>query len=382
MRMLSKTFPLVLLLTSLWAQSGPSTTTGLSFTATPIMDLGTSSQNGSPGSHVTYKGFEGGLYENYSNTIPKDHAADGTKFAAEIQPLDERGNPSPLGKISLESAGMSMVQGEFGQFMMLANSNSTVDRENLLLGNGALSGEDACDWYPAQGPNCDGTNRYDQIASGLAGRGLSPLQIQVVWLKNVNGRDQPNHRGCLPQGTLCVPLCDPNVSACTNTVDSTDAVNNEMELGNILRAMKTRWPNVKLVFLSSRSWGGYSPADGPSPEPYAYESGFAVKWVIQAQINQIRTGVVDKVAGNLSYGVAPWIAWGPYLWAEGDIPRSDGLYWCDGQAGRPCYGEMDYRVDGTHVNVTGANKIANMLIKFFSTSSYTPWFKAESNPAQ
>ena len=42
-------------------------------------------------------------------------------------------------------------------------------------------------------------------------------------------------------------------------------------------------PNVKLAYLSSRTYGGY--ATTPlNPEPYAYESGFSVKWLIEGQL--------------------------------------------------------------------------------------------------
>ena len=37
-------------------------------------------------------------------------------------------------------------------------------------------------------------------------------------------------------------------------------------------------------------------------------------------------GGVDAIAGNLDYdSVAPFLAWGPNLWADGLMPRSDGL---------------------------------------------------------
>jgi hypothetical protein len=69
--------------------------------------------------------------------------------------------------------------------------------------------------------------------------------------------------------------------------------------------------------LGQQFYGGY--AETPlNPEPDSYETGFAVKDVIAAQI-----------AGEpkLSYrgrSRAPWLAWGPYLWADGLRPRSDG----------------------------------------------------------
>ena len=90
-----------------------------------------------------------------------------------------------------------------------------------------------------------------------------------------------------------------------------------------------------------------------------------------------RGGPPDPIAGTLTYTNSPWIAWGPYIWADGSIPRSDGLTWCAGSlsANPPCSGEQDYQTDLLHPNATGQTKVADMLWKFFSTSAYTtPWF--------
>jgi hypothetical protein len=152
----------------------------------------------------------------------------------------------------------------------------------------------------------------------------------------------------------------------------------EQQLGNILRAAKTRWPNLRQAFHSSRIYGGYATTDHSS-EPYPYEYGFSVKWLVQAQILQIRSGgtSIDPTAGDLNYnaGAAPWTAWGPYTWANGDTPRSDGLVWCNGQANSPCTGEVDFQPDGTHPNTQGDQKVANLLMNFFLNSPYTPWFR-------
>jgi hypothetical protein len=121
-----------------------------------------------------------------------------------------------------------------------------------------------------------------------------------------------------------------------------------------------------LLFISSRIYGGY--ATMPlNPEPYAYEYGFSVKWAIQALMDQMRSGKVDPLVGDLDYkkGVAPWTAWGPYLWPDGTVPRSDGLTW----------DRSEYGPDGTHPHIKGREKIAHLLMDFLLNSPYATWFK-------
>jgi len=339
----------------------------------PLMDM-TQTQ--------TYQGFQGGLYENVSNQLPTDHDAAGKTFAGEVQPLDTNGNPSPSGKIVFTSIGMSNAADEFGVFVQDATSNSKVNQATLTILNGALGGITACMWFPATGaPSCSPQvgNQYDRIRDTiLSPAGLTEAQVQVVWIKEANGG--PGVTGCGSDGSSpCQPLCDQTTPGCSNTSTNTDAVRYELELGEILRAAKARWPNLKLAFLSTRIYAGYA-TDTLSPEPYAYEYGFSAKWFIEAQINQIRTGTVDPVAGDLNYNnsTAPWVAWSAYIWADGPNPRSDGLVWCDGQVPAPCNSEVDFQSDGTHPSSTGIHKVANMLISFFSSSPYTTgWFLAQ-----
>src|SRR6202035_4945136 len=118
-----------------------------------------------------------------------------------------------------------------------------------------------------------GPNQYDRVRdSVLTPAGFTELQVQAVWLKQADIN---------PSDSL------PSTSA--------DAYKLEGYLGQIVRAIKARWHNVKQVFISSRIYAGYA-TDTLNPEPYAYESGFAVKWLIQAQITQRRTHVVDPIA--------------------------------------------------------------------------------------
>ena len=126
-----------------------------------------------------------------------------------------------------------------------------------------------------------------------------------------------------------------------------------------MQMLKSKFPNLKLVYLSSRTFAGW--ATGTlNPEPYAWYSGWAVKRLIEDQINGV---------SSLNYtGTQPqsaWLGWGPYFWTEGAKPREDGVTWL----------QSDYQTDGVHPSNSGRIKVANMLLQFFSTDPTTaPWF--------
>lgn len=340
------------------------TSIGGNATKIPLMDM-TASQN--------YLTFQGGLYENSLDAVPADHDTAGLAAAATIQPLDTNGNPSASGKVVFIAVGRSTVVDEFAVFINQAAVSPGVNHATLVIVNGAVSGAEPCVWTVASGvPPCDPTvgNQYDHVRDAvLAPLGLTEKQIQAAWIEEYNGD---------PAGDGFQSLCDPTAAACSNDVSHTEALRYEHQLGGILRAAKTRWPSLQQAFHSTRIYGGYAMTNH-SAEPYPYEYGFSAKWLIQAQILQIRGGgtAVDSTAGDLNYqtGVAPWTAWGPYLWVNGDTPRSDGLIWCNGQTNSPCSGEVDFQADGIHPNTQGDGKVANLLMNFFLNSSYTPWFR-------
>ena len=135
-------------------------------------------------------------------------------------------------------------------------------------------------------------------------------------------------------------------------------------MGSVTRALRSHYPNLRLVYLAGGSYGGYAGRGGR--DPYGYEQGFSLKWLIEAQIDQMASGVVDGDAGDLNYNtVAPWIGWGPYHWADGVNPRSDGLFWARG----------DFESDGVHLLPSGIQKVADLLLTFFKTSTQARcWF--------
>ncbi|MEP6507889.1 MAG: hypothetical protein ABJC63_06640 [Gemmatimonadales bacterium] len=297
-----------------------------------------------------YLGLRGGLYPNGSDFEPSAHAVEGTRRATLIRPLDASGSPSANGKIVLLSIGMSNTSQEFcavngttscfpETFMGDAASDVAVNHSNLVIVNGAQGGEDASDW------NSSTAQTYNVVRDQrLAQFGVTEKQVQVVWLKEADAN---------PTVSL------PDAAA--------DAYVLETRLGDIVRAMRVHYPNLRQVFLGTRTYGGYS-TGRLNPEPFAYETGFAVKWLVQAQIDQAQTGrIIDMRAGNLDYGSAPWIAWGPYAWANGTTARSDGLIWV----------RDDFGPDGTHPSQLGRAKVGTLLLNFFKTSTFTRcWFLA------
>ncbi len=298
-----------------------------------------------------YLGFRGGLYPNGSDVEPSTHAAEGGRRAALIRPLDANGTASASGKVVLVSIGMSNTSQEFcavngttncfpETFMGVAASDNAVNHSSLVIVNGAQGGEDASDW------NSPSAQTFTVVRDQrLAQFGVTEKQVQIVWLKEADAN---------PTVSL------PNAAA--------DAYVLETRLGDIVRALRVRYPNLRQVFLGTRTYGGYS-TGRLNPEPFAYESGFAVKWLIQAQIDQVQSGrVMDARAGDLDYGtVAPWIAWGPYAWANGTVARSDGLVWV----------RSDFGPDGTHPSALGRAKVGTLLLSFFKSSTFTRcWFLA------
>jgi hypothetical protein len=139
----------------------------------------------------------------------------------------------------------------------------------------------------------------------------------------------------------------------------------ESPLGQIIRAAKSRYPNLQQMFLSRRIYAGYA-TDGLNPEPYAYEYGFSAKWLIEAQVVQEEGGAQDPIAGDMSYtngGPLHGPRGAPIFWADGTIPHCDGLVWLS----------SDFQSDGTHPNASGTTKVVNLLMGFYTTSPYTPW---------
>ncbi len=344
------------------------------FSATPLTDF-------APGE--TYEGYPGLLY-NGSNTDSGQHDLDGKAIANSIGPLDANGNPSQSGQIVMVGMGPS---------------NWT---EELCTGSHIT---------PQTGPNiCDPNTFFDQAENQLStlfpGKALNPSLLLVdcarggafidnwldltsdAWTGCVNGGPVLSAYGVTQAQVQIIAFMDDDAAAsgylsslnggpCPPNPSLANGDPNacvyEYNLGNWARLAKQEFPNLKMIFLQGRTYGGYA-----SKEPLPYENNFAIKWFIQAQINQLTTHTPDPVAGDLSYGTpaspAPWIGWGAYTWGSGATPRADGNSWPGG----------NFAFDGIHPSrctyaspwsYCGRGHDANLMLQFYTSSPYaTHWF--------
>jgi hypothetical protein len=296
----------------------PGTTTPM----TAINDLGTG----------TYVGEEGGLYPSGSNTRPPSHDADGVTFGQAVQPLDANGNPSPTGKYVMLALGESTALDEFGTgFLPIAQHDAEVN-PNLVFVDGAQGGATPNLFASLSSPYWNTIqNNY------LPDQGVTAKQVVAVWIEDSNGVAT----GSFPSDMTLMQT------------------NYEADMNNL----HTLFPNLTLVYFSSRIYAGYSNGVAKiNPEPYAYEAGFAVKNAINDQLNGNSNLNYNPLLGAVK---APWMSWGPYYWGDGLLARKDGLVWT-------C---QDLQADGTHPSTSGEVKVAGQILNFFKTDdTTTPWF--------
>ncbi len=281
-----------------------------------------------------YKGVKGGLYPDGKNERPAPHEAMGVALAKKVQPLDAEGKPNADGKIVLLSVGMSNTTQEFSVFKRIADADAEKNPK-LVIMDGAQGGMAARQIQDAD-DNATGTRFWMVVDQRLQAAGVTRAQVQAAWVKQADIRPTDPFPGHVK--TL------------------------QAELIKIVQLMHRRFPNLKLVYLSSRTYGGY--AKTPlNPEPYAYESGFAVKWLIEQQLKGDAALNYDAGKGAVN---AAWLSWGAYLWANGATKRADGFF----------YEESDFvPTDGTHPSQTGRMKVAQLLLQFFKTDTTTKmWF--------
>ncbi len=277
-----------------------------------------------------YMGYVGGLYPDGSNTMPPSFYADAIAAASAIQPLNSQGNPSENGKIGLITIGPSTVY-MFSQALATQITRVPGINPKLVFINGGVPAQDLNKIYDQQ------AKYWQTVESRVAEAGLSNAQIQVAWLQEDDLRNQ----------TAEFP-------------ERADMLVDEFTY--LVQKLKERYPNLQIIYLTGRHTTDYMPKDSKVKhmEPRAYLNGWAMKWLIEAQIDGNK-----ELTYKGNDPKAPLLMWGPYFWTQGSKTRDDGYSFTPSMV----------NTDGVHPNDAGKTKVANDFLSFWETDAVSQiWF--------
>src|SRR5690606_27632458 len=115
----------------------------------------------------------------------------------------------------------------------------------LVIVDCAQGGMEASMWaYPEKVRERMRPSPWDEQDKRLRDGGVSPMQVQVVWVKQA--RAQPAALGEFPKHAEVL----------------------KQDLAVVLNRLKDRFPNLRLAYVSSRIYAGHA-ASNLNPEPYA-----------------------------------------------------------------------------------------------------------------
>lgn len=253
---------------------------------TPFLDLQTGS----------YLGYQAGLYPGGTNILTGPHLKSGKTIAKGIKPLDGDGNVNyGDGVVLFAGFGPSVPGHIYGKVVEHIRTpsinydlNPCLDAINLCVGGKDIG-------YATDDSTTE--DYWELLVQKVYDVGYTPEQVQIGWMYfNTKG--------------LTVPPVFPDKSLETM----------ELDILFINRA-KEFFPNLKIVYWSSRHFGGYADTDIVEyyslAEPTSYQNSWTVKWLIEAQINNTEPRLQYKGANPKS----PYILWGPNFWCDGDIKR-------------------------------------------------------------
>ena len=245
--------------------------------------------------------YETFLYPN-SNTMPAAHRASGQTLAKGIQPLDVKGKVDLTnGKIVIIVEGMSNTLHETNAFTQYFLQNNPAVNLKISLVNKCIAGCPLVCW----------------AAKGVA---AVDSQVQVVLMKHSNNTPQE------PDGMPRFPE-EPFTTIASKRFPRHAQTTQGMLKTRILD-LKKKYPNLKLLYITSRSYGGWTcePSASGNGEPVALEEGFSVKWLLEDQI----LNKDPDLAFSGPNAKAPWLGWGPYLWDPTwtQDMYSDGVHPC------------------------------------------------------
>lgn len=230
-----------------------------------------------------------------------------------------------------EAAGIEAATevGEDATGLILGMSNTSSVAERFIADwspipfvNAAIGGADARKWATG--------NLWPRVRESIESAGVQPDEIEVVWmLHSFQGTANPEVQ------QFCIALQD------------------------IIEQVIEEFPSIRMIYVSDRGWGGWSTGLATDGTPNNGEPGVWAQAV----------GIDHLVATNRDRADKVWVGWGPYVWANGDEPRADGVSWP----------RSYFQTDGVHWRREGRVAYAELLDQFFSTDETAGWYRLEGD---
>jgi hypothetical protein len=281
----------------------------------------------------SHQGHLGGLYPEDRNEPAKPHAEALDRMAALIEPLDAAGKPSPQGRIVVAGVGASVCRQIFAELEATGSATPGIHPAVTFV-NCAKGGADV-------GKIAD--PRYWKMAQqALAQRGVTAAQVQVVWYQSDDLREQGTDFPGRPQRL-------------------------KEAFAEQMRLIKQHFPNARLCYHSGRHTTAFLPdpvAMKKHAEPRAWLHGWAIKWLIEDQMDGDPALTFEGAAAK-----APLSTWAGYFWTNGDEPRADGYQWTPADV-----------KDGVHFSDAGTRRVTGELTTFWRTDPHARrWFAKEGS---
>ena len=312
----------MLLLLCSWTNAQRDCST-LSGSFVPLEDLGSS----------MFMSYQGGQYPAGSNIRPSLQLSRALTQANAIVPLNLSGNiDQSNGKVVMIGVGASNPRAEFTAFKQLCDTFQCLNNKLKII-NTCKGGTGI------QKMNYDTAAYWSLAADTLLSYGLSSLQVQVIWIEQ-------EHTGS------------------TNTVFPSSPLQLVNEYKKLLEVILIKYPNVKIAYINSRAYAGYSDnTSGPGlSHPRDYYNSWAIKWLIENQINNVSG--FNYISPNINI---PFVDWATNSWANGNIPKQDGFFW-------DCVNDFG-AADGLHLSTIGEKKVGLRLFNYFSKDTTSKiWF--------
>lgn len=232
------------------------------------------------------------------------------------------------GVIGVVCVGMSNGNQECADFIRrIRGEYASEVNVAVRVANCAVGGHAVEKWID---PTFD-SDLWDRCTSlVLPQAGIRVDQVRVIWHKAANQFTMGAGNSVLP----------------TYPSAGSDYENFLANLTKFAERVPGKFPAVRAVYTSSRSYGGFASSAGRG-EPLSYEEGHALNsWL---QKNREVSGV--------------WYGWGAYLWAPA---CGSGVT----NASNVCYNRDDYVNDGVHPSPLGEAKVSRMLHSRFLKESW------------